>query len=278
MMLRTVYCCNPNPVFVSPEHHAPRPPYSQKLKDLLKKIKIAFWMGFLALVPLDPSTGKPWPMRQRRINEHRAKAMQALADGIIHHMHITTGIVHCSVEQLADYCGLSTVSEAGNRSITRASRVIQLFEAYGLLRCERIWDPVLGIWYPKLMEVTPLFIQMIGSNEEEWEAAKRQQQGYQNRGLLKHEQEEIAPSEATARMKIRIKELFLKNRWERHAKKRAWKLMQKSREEQRHEVCQQLTKQMSWDEIALLGLEGAQKLVNQKLNDIRKLLSKHTTT
>lgn len=271
-MMRFSYCCNLNPVFVTPEHHNPRPPYSQRLQVLLKKCKVSLWEGFLALVPLDPTTGNPCPRHQRRINTYRAKAMQALAVGISHHMHITTGVVCCSVEQLADYCGLSTVSEAGNRSITRASRAIQDFEKYGLLRCERNWDPVLGIWYPKIMTVTPLFIQMIGSNEQEWEAAKRQQQGYKNRGLLKHEQEQITPCEAEARFKERLKALHLKNRQERHERKRALKLLKKSREEQRHEICQKLTKEMSWEAVAVLGLEGVRKLVDRKISQLKKFV------
>jgi len=56
---------------------------------------------------------------------HGSRAAQAVVEGIIHHVRITGGIVHCTIEQLADYCGLATVSKNGNRSTTRASRAIQ---------------------------------------------------------------------------------------------------------------------------------------------------------
>jgi hypothetical protein len=48
-----------------------------------------------------------------------------MVEGIIHHLHITGGIMHCAIEQLADYCGLATVFKNGNRSTIRTSHAIQ---------------------------------------------------------------------------------------------------------------------------------------------------------
>lgn len=122
------------------------------------------------------------------------------------------------------------------------------------------------------MTVTPLFIQMVGSNEQEWQAAIRQQQAYQCASLLKLNEVELTAEEAAVRMKARMKELYLKNRQERHEKKRALKLLKKSYEEQRHDVCQKLIKTMSLQEVTSLGLDGIKKLVNQKLSTLRKLV------
>jgi len=62
---------------------------------------------------------------ERQFILHGSWAAQTMVEGIIHHLHITGGIMHCAIEQLADYCGLATISKNGNRSTTRASRAIQ---------------------------------------------------------------------------------------------------------------------------------------------------------
>ncbi|WP_343155338.1 plasmid replication initiator RepA (plasmid) [Buchnera aphidicola (Kurisakia onigurumii)] len=65
--------------------------------------------------------------RFRRLNEHRACAMRAMVQAMLYHFNDISNLVEASVEQLSDECGLSTTSQAGNKSITRASRLITHF-------------------------------------------------------------------------------------------------------------------------------------------------------
>nr|CAA72700.1 RepA2 protein [Buchnera aphidicola] len=71
--------------------------------------------------------------RIRRLNKHRASAMRAMVQAMLYHLNEQSFEVQSTIEQLSDECGLSTISPAGNKSITRASRLItQFMEPMGL--------------------------------------------------------------------------------------------------------------------------------------------------
>ncbi|MEW9810179.1 MAG: plasmid replication initiator RepA (plasmid) [Candidatus Symbiodolus clandestinus] len=270
--LRAVYCSNLSPSFSVPVNHKPRTPFQQRCLSMLRKRKVADWVGFRVVPPIDPKTLNPLPPRQRALNEHRARALQSMMEAMIHHLNIITGVVHCTVEKLAEYCGLDTVSEAGNRSITRASRCIQQMECFGLLQCEREWNAALGIWYPKIIQVTPLFFQSIEIPQEDWEAAIRQQEGYQRQGLA-NAQEQLSIEEARLRQIAQLKEIYLRQRQARQEIKRARKLQQLTLQKQRSEISKSIIKALSQIELIHLGVQGVQKLVNQKMMEFKRLLS-----
>lgn len=269
-----VYVHNPIPEFRPPEHHNQRPQFIRKLSNYAAKRRVWLWEGFYSILPLNPDTLKP-VYRRRRFNEHRGRAMQAVTQCIAHHLNVVTGIAQVSIEMLAHQCGLATRSEAGNKSITRASRAVITMEQYGLLKCEKIWDRTAGTWIPKLIEVTPLFIRMCGLNESEFEAAQRQQLGFHKRGLPADQQEQLTLNE----MKRRAREQHRKIAFERRAKqdkahqarKLARKLAGKELDEQRHLISQNLVKMYGLDEIQRIGLDGFKHLVDAELGRMRRI-------
>ncbi|CAL4326002.1 Probable replication-associated protein RepA2 (plasmid) [Buchnera aphidicola (Thelaxes suberi)] len=71
--------------------------------------------------------------RIRGLNKHRASAMRAMIQAMLYYLNEQSCEVESTIEQLSDECGLSTISPAGNKSITRASRLItQFMEPMGL--------------------------------------------------------------------------------------------------------------------------------------------------
>ncbi|MEW9824890.1 MAG: plasmid replication initiator RepA (plasmid) [Candidatus Symbiodolus clandestinus] len=265
-------CINALPQFVAPADHKPRPAFSQRCGRASQRCDIAHWLGFRVLPPIDPASLERFPQRQRCLNEHRARAMQAVMAAISHFFNISTGLVHCTVEKLAELCGLITVSKNGNRSITRASRCIQQMEHFGLLRCENEWNAALGVWYPKIIQVTPLFFEAINIAEKDWQAAIHQQQAYQRQGLA-GPQEQLSQEEARERQITQLREIHLKAKLARQEIKRARKLQQLTLQQQRRQISQSIVKSLNQPKIVALGLPGIQKLVNQKLWEFRRLLS-----
>lgn len=269
------YVHNPYPTFEAPAHHGQRPAFIRKLVNYASKRKVCYWEGFRALWPIDPATLKPIH-RQRHFNLHRARAIQAVVIGIAHHLNIVTGIVKgASIELLAHQCGLATKSKAGNESITRASRAIITLEQFGVLRCEKVWDKTAGTWIPKLIEITPLFLDMCGINREEYERAQQQQLGFEKRGLSLAEQEELTISEARRRAKLLHRQAAFERRRKQDkdhaARKLAKKLAQKSLDEQRRAVQNDLIKMLGADEIKRLGVAGFKELVDRELGRLRRI-------
>jgi hypothetical protein len=100
--------------------------------------------------------------RKRHFNIHARRALNAMIQGILHYVNLATWQVETSVECLARECALDTVSAAGNRSITRASRRIADLESAGVVECDWVWDKAAATWLPKLVHVTERFWDMIG--------------------------------------------------------------------------------------------------------------------
>ena len=269
------YVHNPYPAFEAPAHHGQRPAFIRKLVNYASTRNVCFWEGFRAMWPVDPVTLKPIH-RKRRFNLHRARAIQAVVLGIAHHMNIVTGIVKgASIELLAHQCGLATKSKAGNESITRASRAVITLEQFGVLKCEKVWDNTAGTWIPKLIEITPLFLDMCGIEREEYEKAQRQQLGFEKRGLSLAEQEELTISEARRRAKLAHRQVAFERRRKQNkdhaARKQAKKLAQKTLDAQRDEIQSNLIKLMGIDEIRNLGLAGFKELVDRELGRLRRI-------
>jgi incFII family plasmid replication initiator RepA len=270
----TNYVHNPAPAFVAPEHHKARPSFIRKLCNFASKRKVWKWEGFYGLQPINPQTLKPI-RRQRHFNLHRGRAIQAVTEAIAHHLNTVTGIAQVSVEMLAHQCGLATKSAAGNESITRASRAVMTLEEYGILKCEKVWDRTAGTWIPKLIEITPAFIRMCGLSDEEYEAAQRQQLGFQKRGLSLADAEQLTITEARRRARENHRRIAFERRQKQnkdHAARRlAKKLATKSLDEQRHEITKGLVKRLGRDELISLGPEGVKELVDRELGRLRRI-------
>lgn len=269
-----VYVLNPNPEFTPPPHHGPRPKFIKKLANFARTRQVTKWSGFYSLLPLNPRTLERIN-RQRHFNKHRARAIQAVAECAAHHLNIVTGIVQVSVEKMSQLCGLTTKSKAGNISITRCSRAVLALEEYGVFRCEKIWDRVLGMWIPKRIEVTDFFIDMCGVKREEWEAAQNQQLGYQKRGLAIHEQEQLTLSEAKRRGREQHRKVAFERRRKQHeiskARRLAIKLKSEDLQQQKSTILNKIIKSRTTDELVELGPDGLDKLINKELNYLLKI-------
>ncbi|AEO08365.1 plasmid replication initiator RepA [Buchnera aphidicola] len=275
MISRKHYINNPNPFFTPPKGNKPRPAfirYAMKRAETIdvarcelnyilqiKKIKIEF-----------PKK------RFRRLNEHRACAMRAMVLAMIYHFNISSDLVQASVEQLSDECGLSTLSKAGNKSITRASRLITHFmEPMGFVTCKKKWDKILGNYMPKIITLTPLFFQLFDISENKLINAKKQQLGWINKNLIDKGLQPITMVDAKRRSQdIQIKNI-VKYRISKHAfyKKRrnAQRLIALDEKEARQTILRALVAKYSISELTKLGPNGLKKQVNISYSYLRKI-------
>jgi incFII family plasmid replication initiator RepA len=261
------YVCNPNPEFTAPSHHKKRPLFIRKAFNFANARRVWMWEGF--------SYYKDLAKRSRRFNKHRAKAIQAGVLCMTHHLNIVTGLVEASCTDMADMCGLSTYSKAGNLSISRFTRMIDDLEKFGLIKTEKVWDRVMGTWIPKMIWVTDIYFLMIGIGVDEYKAAQNQQLGYLKKGLTLDEQEQLTITEAKRRKKRQFIEKAFDSRRQKHSAKRLQKqakdFTKKSLDEQRSEIANNLAVQLGSEGLKGLSLQDFNKLVDVRLGQLRRL-------
>lgn len=154
---RKNYIYNPKPVFSPPKNEKKRSTFICYAMKRASEIDVARSNLNYTLLPIDPNTGNILP-RFRRLNEHRACAMRAIVLAMLYYFNINSKLVEASIEKLADECGLSTFSDSGNKSITRASRLINEFlEPMGFIKCRRIKNTSINNYIPKKIFLTPMF-------------------------------------------------------------------------------------------------------------------------
>ncbi|MGN9539368.1 plasmid replication initiator RepA [Escherichia coli] len=78
------------------------------------------------------------------------------------------------------FCGLSTVSEAGNKSITRCTRALSQLKALGFIDYERRWDRVNKQYWPAKIEIRDQLLETVGITEQAWRRAVSQKLNYFN--------------------------------------------------------------------------------------------------
>lgn len=262
------YVANEDPKFIPPSHHKQRPLFIRKAYNYAGARKVYAWEGF--------SFYREGANRKRRFNKHRAKSMQAGVLCMIHHLNIASGLIESSCEQMADLCQVSTFSKAGNKSITRFTRMINDLEDFKVVKTQKVWDRVLGMWIPKMIEVTERFFLMIGIDPKEYEAAQKQQLGYQKRGLSLDEQEQLTLSEAKRRAKRRFIEQAFKKRKNIHTQKKAARnaksFLKKTWDEQRSDIAVDIMKRLSPSEKQNLSLQDLKAMVSYEVGKIKNLI------
>ncbi|WP_343192405.1 plasmid replication initiator RepA (plasmid) [Buchnera aphidicola (Formosaphis micheliae)] len=106
----------------------------------------------------------------KNLNEHRERAIKAIIQAMIYHMNFNSNEVDASIEQLSDECGLSTTSKAGNKSITRASRLITEFmEPIGLIVRQNKKKYISSFYDTKKILLTPMFFNLFNIKKEKIE-------------------------------------------------------------------------------------------------------------
>lgn len=212
---------------------------------------------------------------ERAMNEHRARAINAICVCLADRVNIVEGKVYMTLSQISDACGLTTYSN-GVPGYTRACRAInEHLEAIGAVHCERIWDSTTGSWIPNLIWVTELFFTLIGYEYGKFLAAQQQQLAYRNMKLCEEGEAAISITEA----RRRAKELHIKRAFEIRTRKRAYQVQLKrarklaAMEEQkaRQKILGDLVRLYDKDELAAIGYIELKRLVDERYHSMRKL-------
>ncbi|MBN7819321.1 plasmid replication initiator RepA [Bowmanella yangjiangensis] len=257
---------NPRPYFSAPKHHKARPGVIRRWQSWTESKPVHLWTGFQLL--------KVSGSRSRNIRPERQVALAATVQAMLHHLNLVTHQVEACVETLADTCALSTVSKAGNKSITRVSRLINdLLEPAGLVTTEKVWDKNLGCWIPKYIEVQPLFFEMLGISMHYVEKEQARRQAYAQKLLVSDSEAGLLSiSELKHRAKLHhINQAFKRRKQkleEKSQKRLASRLKGAESTHGYHEVDNEIAlgilRSLPQDELARLTPAKLKELVNRR--------------
>ncbi|AAO31544.1 RepA2 protein (plasmid) [Buchnera aphidicola str. Bp (Baizongia pistaciae)] len=194
---KRIYVFNKNPEFKFKHLVFQKNKFILKIINEIDKIDLMRSEIFNSTLPIDPQTGNIL-VRFRKLNRNRLLAIKAIIQAMLYHFNIKTKKVTASVEQLADECGLSTVSKSGNKSITRASRLIsQFMEPMGFIKCKKI--KTTNNKFSKEIILTPLFFMILVKNSSLSEGDTHLKQEFK---ILKNKNVHINSSETFAKQEI----------------------------------------------------------------------------
>lgn len=270
---RDGYVSNLDPAFKRPEQHKGRPHKIIKATNYARKRDVLNWAGFRVLLS---DMG-----RQRFINEHRRRAANAMVQAVLHYVNLITWEVECPVSELTRLCELHTVSKtSGAVSITRGSRVIQMFQRLGAMTGELIWDKTQGTWTTKYLEVTERFWEMLGLDPKEMiEERVKRFADHEKLGMTISEAGRMSLTEYRMHRRIlsiqRGFEIRHNIRQAKSDRKRAKRLAAMTKDEQRKTVGEYLFIHLDNDTISFLAAEPSRfdKMVTKEMNRLLRLVS-----
>ena len=276
--MRSVYIHNPNPKFIAPAHHAHKLPFV--LQGAIKNTQGRDLTGDMIFYVNLP------PERRRRIYEARRKAINAAITAILYFVNIVSREVHASAEQLADQCGLSTVSDAGNKSITRLTRALVMMKGLGLVQYKRRFDRVSRKYFPAEIVVTDTFIELVGISPESWQRAVDQKLNYYNAKNSKRLGKAITESDyARIARQERLEQVWNRRKTEReiNAKKKAAKRAERIAKEQGEEELHSLVKSQVSQEFRDglhpgASLSDLRSIVEHRINYLKKIRREESRT
>lgn len=270
MPLRSSYVCNADPRFQVPKHHKHKLPFV--LSDALQRIdgrdltcEIAFYVN-------QPAE------RKRRINEHRRRAINAVIAALLHHTNIISKRVLASAEALSDFCGLSTISKAGNKSITRCTRALAQLKVLGFINYERRWDRVNKQYWPAKIEIKEQILETVGITDVQWQKAVNQKLNFFNAKNNKRLEKAVTEAEYKS---IVIQEQ-MENVWQQRKTAREIKAKQKAAEraerlakekgeaELRHQITREVSQEFADGLYPGADLNYLRGLVDKRYNTLRK--------
>lgn len=267
---RSCYVKNLNPQFVVPARHTHKLPFV--LSDAIERNRerdLTAEIPFYVNLPVE---------RCRRIYEHRRKALNALLLSILHHVNIISRKVPVGAEALADHCGLSTVSAAGNKSTSRATRALKMLKDLGFITYNRRWDRVSKRYFPADIFITEQLIELVGISPEKWQAEVAKKLAYYNKKNAERFGKAITESEY-ARI---IREEQLEKVWQQRKAAREIKAKQKLAErlerlakekgeaELRHLVTRQVSDEYREGLLPDASLADLKAIVERRINTYRK--------
>ncbi|CAL4044154.1 Probable replication-associated protein RepA1 (plasmid) [Buchnera aphidicola (Tetraneura ulmi)] len=273
--IKKKYVSNYMPKFKIPKKNKNRPNFIQNSMKLANEIDVARVELHYVIQPKNPQTGEIIK-RYRRLNEHRACAFRAMVQAMLYYFNLSTNTVYASLEKLSDDCGLSTISPAGNKSISRASRLISKFmEPMGFLKSEKKWDNILGTYMPKIFILTPLFFELFGVTSKQLSKAKKQQLNWINNSLKKKGIKPLTEEKIYIKNKnLRIQKI-LEFRKSQHnfyiRQKRAKKIISNNEFQAKQKILKLLVKNYSLNELQKMGQGGLKKMVNIEYFHLKKI-------
>jgi len=275
MLKRKNYIHNNRPIFTPPKSEKKRPIFIYYALELAKKNDVTKNKLNYIIKPKNIKTGKII-VRHRQLNKHRACAMRAMTEAMIYHFNIASNLVYASIEQLSDECGLSTVSQSGNKSISRASRLISEFmEPMGFVKCKKRWDRILGTYMPKTIVLTPLFFELIGISNIKLQDAKNKQLNWINQNIEKRNNSFLSLDDISKKEKnFQIRRILSHQSSQyifQKKKKYACKLFMLNEADIRQKIIKFLIDQYSKSELNKIGLAGFKKQVNIEYFYLKKL-------
>ncbi|VAX77192.1 Replication initiation protein (plasmid) [Serratia symbiotica] len=271
---RSCYVSNPFPSYHSPGNGAKKPAIIRALVTAScgkQPARHPVWRTaerFHAITHMLLSDG-------RAMNEHRARAINAICACIADRLNIVEGKVYMTLGQISDSCGLTTWSN-GVPSYSRACRAInEHLEAIGAIHCERIWDETTGSWIPNIIWVTELFFTLIGFEYGKYLAAQQQQLAWRNKQLLENGETAITVTEARRRAKERHIKIAFEIRARKHVWKtqikRAKKLASMDEQKARQKILTDLVKLYGKGELAAIGHSELKRQIDERYQTMRKL-------
>lgn len=270
MSLRTSYVCNADPRFQVPKHHTHKLPFV--LSDALERIKGRDLTCEIAFYVNQPAE------RKRRINEHRRRAINAVIAALLHHTNIISKRVLASAEALSDFCGLSTTSKAGNKSITRCTRALSQLKALGFISYERRWDRVNKQYWPAKIEIKEQILETVGITESAWHRAVSQKLNYFNAKNSKR----LSKAVTEAEYKSIVIQEQMENVWQQRKTAREIKAKQKAadraarlarekgEEELRHKLTREVSQEFADGLYPGADLNYLKSLIEKRYNTLRK--------
>ncbi|QCI17422.1 replication protein RepA (plasmid) [Buchnera aphidicola (Aphis helianthi)] len=249
-MPRKNYIYNSKPVFNPPKNDKKRSNFINYAMKKASEIDVARSILNHTLLAIDPKTGNILP-RFRRLNEHRACAMRAMVLAMLYYCNIESNLVEASIEKLSDQCGLSTISKIGNKSITRASRLINEFlEPMGFIKCKREKTKSSSNYTPKKIFLTPIFFMLFHISQSK---INKYLFDYQkNSEILKIIEKKIFISFSDVKLILRLDEKLAKNK-----------------------ILNVLISYYTANELTCIGPEGLKKKIDIEYNNLLNLYIKN---
>ncbi|HDX8941038.1 TPA: incFII family plasmid replication initiator RepA [Klebsiella michiganensis] len=215
---------NPNPVFTARENQKTLP-FCQKLMTKAEGFTSRF--DFSVHVAFMRSLG----VRKRKPPVLRRRAIDALLQGLCFHYDPLANRVQCSITTLAIECGLATESDAGNLSITRATRALHFLAELGLITYQTEYDAQTGCHLPTDITFTRALFDALDVSETAVLAARRSRVEWENQRRKKQGLEALEADQLIAKAWRFVRERF--RTWSSQRREHGLKRRQARRDQER---------------------------------------------
>lgn len=123
--------------------------------------------------------------RRRMPPPCRKRAIDALLQALCFHFDPLENHVNATITTMAMECGLATESDAGNLSITRATRALKSLAVLGLVTYDTEYCGALGCYFPTDITLTPAFFDALDISVQAVDAARDSRVAWKNKQRAK---------------------------------------------------------------------------------------------